>query len=439
MKNNSIINFFASVKLALFLLFVLAVTSIIGTIIPQGKSADIYIKEFGEKTASLFQILDFTEMYSSWWFVTLLLLLCVNLIVCSLKRIPGALNITGDSNLEIDVDRLARRKDHKDLPTSLSNQEAGHKVAKALKGSGWKTREKQRNEGLLLFAQKGAWTRFGVYIVHSSILVIFVGAMIGNIYGYKGTMMIPETTTKGAIYSFDRQEEIELDFQILCKKFTLSRYPNGAPKEFISDLAVIEDGREVLTKTIEVNDPLHYKGHTFYQSSYRGLEKLLATIQNNQENIATKVLIDPGKEATWRESNVRFGVVNRAGTQEPGLFRYKVWFFDGSGQPQTFWITGGDTTTVKTENGSYTFGLKQFYATGLQVAKDPGVWTVYIGFFMMMGGLYVAFFLSHRRLWVLIKENGGTRVLISGNSNKNKSGFAQDFEETTRKVEKELQ
>ena len=42
----------------------------------------------------------------------------------------------------------------------------------------------------------------------------------------------------------------------------------GMPKDYFSDLEVVEDGRVVLAKTIEVNDPLHYGGYHFYQSDY---------------------------------------------------------------------------------------------------------------------------------------------------------------------------
>ena len=48
--------------------------------------------------------------------------------------------------------------------------------------------------------------------------------------------------------------------------------------------------------------------------------------------------------------------------------------------------------------------------TGLQVAKDPGVWIVWLGCTLMMAGyLYVAFFMSHRRIWVRI-ENGTVTI-----------------------------
>ncbi|MFO7760665.1 MAG: cytochrome c biogenesis protein ResB [Desulfobia sp.] len=438
MKNNRIVNFFSSVKLALFLIFCLALTSIIGTIIPQNKQAEIYVKEYGKKTADLFQFLDFTNMYSSWWFITLLFLLSLNLIVCSFKRLPNILRIIGKDNLAPDPTRLKKRKEHKIFQSRLSLEEVKNKVIKALNKNGWRPKEKQQDEEVVLFAQKGEWTRFGVYLVHASILIIFIGAMIGKLYGYKGSVMIPETTKKGEIYSFNDEKKIKLDFEILCKEFSLSRYPDGTPKGYVSELAVIENGREVLNRKIEVNDPLHYKGHTFYQASFKPFQKLLATIRDNQENTGTKILIEPGKEAKWEEGGISFGVINRAETKIPGRFKYKVWFYDRSGEPQTFWLTDGENTVVRTEDSNYLFGLKQFYATTLQVTKDPGVWWVYLGFTMIMGGLYIAFFLSHRRLWILIKEDGNTEVIISGNSNKNKAGFNKTFEETAKAIENEL-
>jgi cytochrome c biogenesis protein len=78
------------------------------------------------------------------------------------------------------------------------------------------------------------------------------------------------------------------------------------------------------------------------------------------------------------------------------------------------------------------------YATGLQVAKDPGVWTVYIGCGLMLFGLIVAFFMSHQRIWLYIREDadGTCSVLMTGNANKNKTGFAKTFQHLTETITK---
>ena len=108
----------------------------------------------------------------------------------------------------------------------------------------------------------------------------------------------------------------------------------------------------------------------------------------------------------------------------------KLWFSDGTNSPESIWIDDGAEVNIERENGTYTLSAKQMYATGLQVAKDPGVWWVYIGFGLMLFGLYVAFFMSHRRFWLLVRPAGNkTEVLLSGSANKNRAGFESSFAE----------
>jgi len=438
-KKNSIWSFFASVKLALFVLFFLATASIIGTVIPQNSPPDAYVQEFGANMARLFQLLDIPDMYNSWWFVSLLIMLALNLTICTIERLPNVWRLVVQNNLETDLGRLAKMRPSKEIFTSISPEEAANRARAGLAENGWKTKEAPRDSGILLFAQKGPWTRLGVYVVHTSILVIFAGAMIGSHFGYKGSIMIPETRSTDSIYSFDNEEPIKLGFEVLCKRFTLTHYPNGAPKEFRSDLAILENGKEVLTKSIVVNDPLSYKGLTFYQSSYQSYKKFLVSLTDNQTKNAEHFLIEPGKEIKWAGEDVTFGIINRETTETPYLFKYKIWFKDSNGVAEPFWITDGDTTTVKRDGKDYTFALKEFFATGLQVTKDPGVWYVYIGCTLMLLGLMVAFFLSHRRIWVYIKKDGDTTsVLVSGNANKNRPTFEKNFDAVNRSLDEKL-
>ena len=418
-KKNSIWSFFASVKLVLFVLFLLAIASVIGTVIPQKSPPDVYVREFGENMARLFQILDIPDMYNSWWFVSLLIMLALNLTICTIERLPNVWRLVVQDNLATDIDRLATMRPSKEILSSISPEEAANRARASLAENGWKAKEVPRDSGILLFAQKGPWTRLGVYMVHTSILVIFAGSMIGSHFGYKGFVMIPETRSTDTIELFSNEESIKLGFEVLCKRFTLTHYANGAPKEFRSDLAILEDGKEVLTKSIVVNDPLSYKGHTFYQSSYQSYKKFLVSLTDNQTKHAELFLIEPGKEIKWPDKDVSFGIINREMTETPLRFKYKIWLKDSTGVAEPFWITDGDTTIVKRDGKDYTFALKEFFATGLQVTKDPGVWYVYIGCTLMLLGLMVAFFLSHRRIWVYIKkEDDKTSVLISGNTNK---------------------
>ena len=93
-KGYSVILFdlFRSVNLTIFLLILLAILSIIGTVITQNAATEAYIERYGE---GLYEVLDFFglfDMYHSWWFSTILVALVVNLVACSLNRFPGVWN-----------------------------------------------------------------------------------------------------------------------------------------------------------------------------------------------------------------------------------------------------------------------------------------------------------------------------------------------------------
>ena len=80
-------DFFCSLKLTIVSLILLALTSIIGTVIQQNRSPEEYLQLYGEKLYRFFDALHFFDMYHSWWFLALLGLFCLNLVACSLKRL----------------------------------------------------------------------------------------------------------------------------------------------------------------------------------------------------------------------------------------------------------------------------------------------------------------------------------------------------------------
>ncbi len=439
MKNrNPIWDFFASVKLALFTLFFLSTTSIIGTIIPQKETTQQYIEKYGEATANLFQILSITpDMYSSAWFLSLLSLLCLNLIVCSLDRFPGVWRQIKADNLNTPLSRLEKMDPQRRWQLDNPPESTAIALKTALKTSGWKTEERKLDNALLLFAQKGGMTRTGVYIVHASILVIFAGAIIGSILGFKGSIMLPETKTTDKAYAFGTNSPIDLGFEIRCDRFNIEFYDNGMPKSYRSQLVILENGKVVKEKAIVVNDPLSYKGITFYQSSYEPYPEFLITITNKKTGLSETAIIPYQQQRNLEKNDLRFGIIN-AEAQGQSVSRIKIWLSDDKGEPSLFWLDDGEQVTVERAQNNFTVSAKQMYATGLQVAKDPGVWTVYTGCALMIIGLIVAFFMSHQRIWLYIREetDGKSSILMAGNANKNKAGFEKTFQALTQTMNK---
>ena len=277
-------------QLALFLLFILAATSIIGTIIPQNQSYGFYVQQFGEKTARFFQLLNIGDMYNSWWFLGLLGLFTLNLIVCSLERIPLVFRILNRDLTTTTKEQLQKLPLKIEYDLKGAQPEAEQKVLHFFQLLGFRAQRVEQEGGLLFVAQRGGWSRFGVYVVHCSILVVLLGAVIGsstvasNIlhnpkFAFKGAMMLPEGQASGHVNAFKGGQHIDLDFQLFCKDFTIEYYSNGMPKTYRSQVGIIENGQEIREALIEVNKPLTYKGVTFYQSSYQPFQNYFVQVQ----------------------------------------------------------------------------------------------------------------------------------------------------------------
>ena len=431
---NQIWSFFASVHLAIFTLCSIALTSIIGTLIQQGESQAFYVEKFGAKTASFFYILDIPAMYSSWWFYGLLALLCINLIICSIDRFPAVWRTICADNFAVSLERIEKMSCFQRW-TIPAERAQGIDLSAVLSTNGWQIKTRPIDKDVLSFCQKGRWSRVGVYIVHMSVLIIFAGAIIGHFFGFKGSVMIPELRSTEKIFTNPDSKPIALGFTIRCNSFSLEFYNNGMPKEYKSSLTILENGIEVAQKEIKVNSPLSYQGITFYQSSYQGHQEFIVSITEMASNESRKFSLPFQQQSSWNEKKLQFGIINAEASGQRAI-RAKVWFKEGNNEAMTQWVTNDETVSITSGAQIYSLNVKQLYSTGLQVAKDPGVWIVYLGCGLLLFGLYIAFFLTHKRIWLHQHTDAANLlVCLGGSVNKNKPAFAKEFKGLAELIE----
>lgn len=426
-------NVFTSLKLAIFVLIFLALTSIVGTLIEQNQTLDQYRRFYSEGTIRLFTALDLFDMYHSWWFLLLLVLFTVNLICCTVDRLPRAVRIvrnprtTLDENLEKTLGTVTRWK-KKGEPSAWAEA-----YRSALGSAFGRPRVTADGATVHLYAEKGIASRFGVYVTHLSILVIFIGAIVGNVFGFKGYANIIEGRSVRTIPTRGGTSSVDLGFTVRCNSFRVTYYPSGQPKEYASDLSVIENGREVLRKTIEVNDPLRYKGIWFYQASYGTAGASTVRLSVNQPTGGGETIsLSPGETRDIRGYG-RIGAVDYRNDFQ-GMGPALLVVLKKPDKPATqFWLLKafpqfdrqrGDTRYLSFQ------GIDEVYYTGLQVARDPGVNIVWAGCVLMIVGLLIAFFMSHRRLWIRLSRgsDGRTEIVLAGSANKNRLAFERTFE-----------
>jgi len=442
--------FFTSVKLTVVLLLSLAVTSIIGTVIPQSGTASEYFHKYGEfryKILSfLDSIFDIFDMYHSWWFQVLLLLLTINIIICSIDRMKATWKIISVKVPPFNVSKFRGLEYKKEFSKNSMPDELEQIYKPIISRSYGYNRVEQTDNGFCLFAEKWRWTRIGVYIVHLSIILMLLGGLIGSIFGFEGFVNIPEGESAKKINLRNTTEMHLLDFEIKCEDFSLSFYDSGAPKEYRSSLVIIENGKPVLKKDIIVNDPLRYKGINMFQSSYgtlpprevtlsftireTGMEyKKKAAINKPveiPEGLGTFIIKDYSSSAGFKGHNIGeafMGILTpKTGNQLNILLPLRFPSFDK--------MRKGDVIiAVASHNHEY--------YTGLQVTKDPGVWVVYSGFILMIIGCCVTFFMSHQRLCIEVTGKGNrSMVMVAGTSNKNKMGMQRKIEILSEKLDK---
>ena len=430
---NNLWKFFASVQLTLFTLGCLAVCSIIGTLIPQNKNFDFYIDMLGNKGAQFIHLFSIENMYSSWWFITLLILLSINLIICSFNRLPVVIQIIRQDNLALTLVKIRsnKLKQHYTVPFPADTFRLN--FYDIIRRRRWSIVENTATDETRLFLQKNRWSRLAPYIVHLSILAIFCGALYGKLFGFKASLYLPERQKSDVVYTSEDISPIKLDFTVECERFDIEYYDNNMPKEYRSILKIIENGKEILKKEIEVNKPLKHKGITMYQASYHVFGDFLFSI-TTPSGVQHHFRQDFRKPVTWEENNLQFGVLSVKNRGEH-VTELKIWFSDGSGSPLVFWMNNGESKELPHGNGAYLFSVKQNYATVLQVVKDPGVVLVYFGCTLLLIGLYMTFFLSHRRIWIIMTAEGeNTCVELYGNSNKNRAGFEKNFLELAEEL-----
>jgi cytochrome c biogenesis protein len=504
---DKIWDIFSSVKFAVVIFALIALTSIIGTIIEQNaapeKNIKLIGKLFGDSIApalyNAFDFLGFMDMYHSWWFVALLMLFAANLTVCSIDRLPRIWKLVKEPVKPL-TDEQFKNLGKEEIILKGKTEALKEAAGLAIKKAGFKFLETKEADGYQLYSEKGNYTRLGVYITHLSILLILIGAIIGIFFGFKGFLNLPEGKTYSVAFaqtghlSPAQEEEMEkiiaalqsvegstsraaqklgmeeqslklkmkrygirpLGFSIKCNDFNTDFYSNSdMPKTYKSWLTIIENGAPVKIngkeiQEIEVNTPLKYKGVTFYQSSYglspeggaNSVFKFRITPKDGKtENIESGFegsLSIPGTNLTGKIENFSPAISFDQSTGKPFTYAEQmnnpavfISFSENNKPKYSGWVLKRYPETWKLPEGHIVefVDLWGIQYTGLQVRDDPGVWVVYLGCIVMSIGLYIAFFMSHKKLWLrVVEEKNSVRIIAAMTANKNRETFERKID-----------
>ncbi len=444
-KPNPLWAFFSSVRLTVALLAFIILLAVLGTVIPQRDAVMEAARHAHSGWEAAMDALRLSDIFHSPWLLILLGLLSLNLVICSLNRFPASLRAFRTNGF-VDPSSPGSRPPDISLPTEDPPDEALKKLEILLKKT-YRIAARRSAAGMgLLYADRGRYSRFGVYVVHLGVLVIIAGALAGSLFGFKAYVNLAEGESSDVVYLRGGQEQKKFDFSVRCDRFRVDFYENGAPKEYRSDLTFVKGDRIAHQGILRVNSPIAFDGFRFYQASYgvapggridlsfrrgagekqsanlgagdvlelpesRARVRIVRIVENMMEmGPAVKLVVDLPKEQItfWV-----FQEITEIEKANPGIVRQVPMFNPGLFAPYVFSLDR----------------MHRKYYTGLQVARDPGASVVAAGAFLLFAGLMVIFFSGHRQIEVRVETaGGGTRIGVSGRSNRSPHSVRADMQ-----------
>ncbi len=449
--------FLGSVRTGIVLLIVLGLATLVGTIILQ-RPITAPAKMHSTYSPNLLWWLDklgFTDVFHSWWFTAMLALLSMNIIVASLDRWPQVWRYFARPYLRPEPHFLASLNMHHEV--LLRDAEAGIEAAEAAFRKAGLEPQRVVKETTSLYAEKNRFARLAPYAVHFSLLLIFAGGIIDGLYGWKGFVSLTEGETLNSIERPDGTRR-PLEFALRCDAAGQENYPDGSPKRWWSKLAVLENGREVQRKEIEVNEPLVYKGIRFFQASFGQTGDVTAVkvhmhpTKGSEEGArilelrpGQPVELDANSTVTLAQFIPDFVVVdNKVEARSNQMNNPAVQLaFRTPGGQSMMWLFPRFPEFSHGNPTMYDFHVNEIVQsnfTGLQVSYEPGQYLVWAGVILMGVALAMTFYFVHIRFWAVPVDDGRGRLVlwVGASASKNRDEVEERFGKLVQEIDSKL-
>lgn len=482
-----------SMRTALVLLFLLALAAVPGSIVPQQDIDAIAVSRWQDahpKLTPVYEKLGLFSVYDSVWFSAIYILLMVSLVGCILPRtrVYWRGMRARPPRAPRNLGRLPEARTFTvDEPTSVVRDRA----ARVLRRRRYRV---DVTEGAVA-AERGYLREAGNLLFHVSLLVVLVGFALGNLYGYKGGVIVVngqgfsnslsqyDDFSPGSLFDPRDLEPFNLTIEDFAVEFLESGEQAGMPTEFAADVAYTErPGAPVQRQKLAVNHPLQLDGGNVFLVGHGYAPRV--TVRDGQGNVAYR---GPTVFLPQDASFASFGVVKvpdalPEGLGFEGLFLPTYGFsmqtgpysrfpdaldpvlsllpYHGdlgldTGEPQSVYslekdglevfkkpdgsdfrldIALGQTKRLPGGAGSITFdGVDRWVK--LQISDTPGKGIALAGVLLAITGLLASLFIRPRRAWVRVTgRDGRTVVELAGLDRSAGGDLGDEVDELARQL-----
>ena len=477
---NRILDFLSSVKFGVVLLCIMVSFAFLGMIVIQQNvpGFDVFYASLTPAEKTVYGFLGLFDIYYSWYFKALLLILSLNIVLASIDRFPSAWSYISKPKLDGSRKWLLGQKSNAEAALEADSQEdAAEQISSIFKKYRLKPRITEKKGKLFVFGESGKWNRLGAYIVHVALLTLFLGHFVALQTGFDADVRFSPGQTKNEIELIetllDQQNRyaVALPFTIKCTDIQQKLIdPKGQlgvnnTLDWRTQIEIDDPKYGKTTADVALNKPFSYRGYRFFQAQ---------TVPIGNARTITLELTPEGGDTKSFSVNIK-----RNGKTElidGTVIEYKTFLpdfaFNQQGQPDTksgdynnpaavLQVTpkNGEKTRVFAFGGNiadkmpvgaskvgYKWKLTSFekapFAHILSIKYDPYngsfiAW--YFGGMGLIGALVFVFFVSHRRVWALIEKNkltSGFNVVLGGHTNRNHMAFEDKFDALTNDIRK---
>jgi cytochrome c biogenesis protein len=431
--SRRVVTFFASVKLTVTLISLIALSVLIGAWCPQESAVgqEKIIETFGEDKALLLIQYGIADIFHSPWFLSLIGLLTLNMVACSFQRVFPKIRLLKQPMPFLKVEAISR------LPfnqaATLSSSPLDFFVSRLRKGGYVVKRDADK-----VTAEFGKFSKLAATVTHIGLLTLLVGVTITSWTGFSGFKPV----RLGSDLRFGKSEHSKLwigklpTWHVHVDATRREDYPTGEAKQWYSDLSVIDENNHVLSKqVISVNEPLTYGGVDVYQSSW-GLDSVVVSFNNVKRALQLRPM---GKRYAaflpLDETTVLiFSLKNQ--TEPLRIFAKRP---DWPSPRLLVELARGKATTL----GAVSLRFEDVIpVTGLQYKSDPGLPLVFVAFGFIMTGVLLAS-VPYRLVWAAAtaNESGPSehwQFAVGGRSAKARVGFELSMGRLMATIRKEF-
>lgn len=384
--------------------------------------------------------LGFFNMFSSPLFLTVLILLALSIVACTTHRLPLLWRKAFRPHISVTDAFFDQARYRSETETNLDPQTAYARILEALRRRHWRVLPNE-NTAHSAYVDRFHYGPFGTVFAHLAFILIMAGFLVSGFFGFRNDAF---NLTVG----YPQPVGFNTGLSAEAKSFTDSYYPDGSPKDYVTDLVLSRNGKTVARQNIRVNSPLTLDGIMFHQASF-GISGVVSVRDSAGKTVfrgGVPMLYDLSEQGcvygtvTLPGQNLELFVMMPASGQQPsgiapGQARLEVY---PAGKQDTIGVkvlNQGDSAKIGELN--YVFEREAQY-TGVLVKKDPGTVIVWVGSGFLIVGTFMTMLLRHRRFWLRLESCDGKTLIRLASHDKLDTAFERQFDAMTRYLANEL-